>query len=139
MRKIIIVEDDTFLQDFYKLFFKKFGSEIIILEDADEIVKEIENGGIDLIIMDINLRNTMLGKEKIDGIKLSRHIKRTFRHISIPILLITAYPISSFGENVLEDSLADDYLLKPIADYNKLVNKINKLVYADNERQSTYS
>ncbi len=134
LRKIIIIEDDAFLQDFYKLFFKKVGGETIILENADEVLKEIHSGGVDLIIMDINLRNTYLNSQKVDGIKFSRYIKENFYHLKIPILLITAYPLSSFGENVLEVSLADDYLIKPIADYNQLIEKINKLVFVQNER-----
>jgi CheY-like chemotaxis protein len=43
-------------------------------------------------------------------------------------MLVTAYPIESFGNNLLEDSMADDYLLKPITDYNQLIEKINNLV-----------
>lgn len=130
LKKILIVEDDAFLQDFYKVFFKKIGGEIIILEDGDEILKVISSGGVELILMDINLRNTYLNSHRVDGIKFSRYIKEHFNYLHIPIILITAYPLSSFGNNILEDSLADDYLIKPIVDYNKLVEKINKLVFA---------
>jgi CheY-like chemotaxis protein len=129
--RIIIVEDDMFLQDFYKLFFKKIGAEVLIIEDPDELIRSLEKDKADLIIMDINLRNSMLNNQKIDGLKLSRYVKLNFRHLNVPILLITAYALTSFGENVFEDSLADDYLIKPIADYNKLIEKINRLVYHD--------
>ena len=128
LKKIVIVEDDLFLQDFYKMFFKKIGGEIIILENADEILQVINSGNICLIIMDINLRNTFLHSQRVDGIKFSRYIKEKYPHLHIPIILITAYPLSSYGKNLLEESLADDYLVKPITDYNKLVDKINKLV-----------
>ncbi len=134
LKKVIIVEDDVFLQDFYKIFFKKFGAEVLILENMDEILKELHLGNIDLIILDVNLRNTMLSSRRIDGIMLSQYIKRNYGHLKIPILLITAYPLTGFGGSILEKSMADDYLLKPIADYNKLVDKINKLVFDKNER-----
>ena len=134
LNKIIIVEDDTFLQDFYKIFFKKVGGEVFIIEDPNEIIKSVLDSRPDIIIMDINLRNSMLGSQKIDGIKLSRYIKQNFCHLRIPILLITAYALSTFGENVMEDSMADDYLIKPIVDYNKLIEKINKLVCVNVER-----
>jgi len=134
LRKIIIVEDDVFSQDFYRLFFKKVGGEVHILENADEIIQTIQGGEIDLILMDINLKNTVLGSRKMDGIRLSRYIKEQFHSYKIPILLVTAYPLSSFGENVLEDSGADDYLVKPIVDFNVLIDKINKLVVERNER-----
>ena len=128
LRKIVIIEDDLFLQDFYRFFFKKVGGEVIILEDGDAIINVIETTIIDLIIIDINLRNTFLNSKKVDGIQLSRWIKEKYRSLRIPIILITAFPPSSFGGTLLEDSLADDYLLKPIVDYNILIEKINNLV-----------
>jgi CheY-like chemotaxis protein len=132
--KVLIVEDDLFLQDFYRIFFRKIGGSIIILEDGLKIIQEVENGNVDLIVMDINLRNTYLNSEKMDGVKLSRYIKMNFTKKSIPILLITAYPISSIADNMLAESMADDYLIKPITDFNLLVQKINKLVYEHTER-----
>jgi len=128
--KILIVEDDLFLQDFYRLFFKKIGGEILILEDGNKIIDEISKGEINLIIMDINLRNTYLNDQKIDGIKLSRYIKINFPNYSLPILLVTAYSQLSMRDVFLKDSLADDIIVKPIVDYNQLIEKINKLVFA---------
>jgi two-component system torCAD operon response regulator TorR len=138
-KKIVVVEDDLFSQDFYKLFFKKIGMEVFILESFDSIITTIENHQIDLIIMDINIKNTFYNSVRLDGLGLSKIIKSRYGSLNIPILLITAYPISTFGENVLDECMADDYFTKPIYDYNLLVEKINKLIYSKNERQSTYS
>jgi CheY-like chemotaxis protein len=134
LKKVIVVEDDPFSQDFYKIFFKKLCSEVLILEDVDTIIKEIEKGDVDLVIMDINIKNTYLDSKRLDGVKLSNLIKRKFNDRRISVLLISAYPISAFGSNILADSLADGYLTKPINDYNKLIDKINKLVFSKNER-----
>ena len=131
--KVLVVEDDLFLQDFYRIFFRKIGGTIVILEDGAKIIEEIQNGKVDLIVMDINLRNTYLNSEKMDGVKLSRHIKLNYGALNIPILLITAYPVSSVADNMLAESMADDYLIKPITDFNLLVKKINKLVYEHTE------
>lgn len=132
--EILIIEDDSFMQDFYKAFFKKIGMKIVILEETNDITNEIDKGNVVLIIMDINLRNTFLNNKRADGIKFSRFIKVKYSQMQIPILLITAYPLLSFGENIMSDSLADDYLIKPIIDYNKLIEKINKLVCLKHER-----
>lgn len=132
--RVLIVEDDIFLQDFYRLFFKKIKCDVVIKEDGTDILNEIISGNVDLIIMDINLRNTYLNGLRVDGIRFSRYIKTNYPTLGVPILLITAYPVNSFGENILEESMADDYLIKPITDYNQLINKINKLVFAQNER-----
>ena len=110
-------------------YFLKIGAAIILTEDADDILKLISDGEIELIIMDINLRNTNLYSQRIDGIKFSRYIKEHFSSLHIPIILVTAYPLeASFGNNILEDSMADDYLIKPITDYNQLIEKINNLI-----------
>lgn len=127
-KKILIIEDDIFLQDLYKIFFKKIGAKIILTEDSDEILRAISEEEVELIIMDVNLRNTNLNSQRIDGIKFSRYIKQHFSSLNIPIILVTAYPIASFGNNLLEDSMADDYLIKPITDYNQLIEKINNLI-----------
>ncbi|KAF0151681.1 MAG: Chemotaxis CheY-like receiver protein [Ignavibacteria bacterium] len=132
--RVLIIEDDTFLQDFYRLFFKKINSEVIIREDGNDVINEIISARIDLIIMDINLRNTYLHGKRVDGIQFSRYIKTNYPSSGIPILLITAYPIITIGENKFEESLADDYLIKPITDYNLLVDKINRLVFTRYER-----
>lgn len=129
MIKILVIEDDIFLQDFYRLFFKKIGAETILLEDGDKIIENIESGEISLIIMDINLRNTYLKNQKMDGIKLSRFIKINYPNFRIPILLVTAYSNEKMISEYLSDSLADDIFIKPITDYNQLIEKINKLVF----------
>jgi len=134
MGRVLIIEDDSFLQDFYRLFFKKIGGQVVIVEDGMKVLEEIAGGDVDLIIMDVNLRNTYLHGSKIDGIQFSKYIKMNYPQLHIPILLITAYPVSSMGNNMLEESMADDYLIKPITDYNQLVHKINQLVFAQNER-----
>ena len=127
-KRILIIEDDSLLQEFYKVLFRKLGKEIIILEDANKIISEILNGDVCLIIMDINLKNTYLREKRTDGIKLSHYIKVKYSNLKIPILLITAYSSNYISSNILEESLADDILLKPIVDFDLLIDKINKLL-----------
>jgi two-component system, cell cycle response regulator DivK len=127
-KKIVIVEDDPFSQDFYKFIFTKAGYEPAIIEDGDLLLATLYNGGISLVIMDINLKNTYLKGEKSDGMKLSRIIKQDKQIAKTPILLITAYTASNIGKNFFEESLAEDFVTKPILDFNLLINKVNKLI-----------
>lgn len=130
-KKILIIEDDSLLQEFYRILFRKLGMDIIILEDGEEIINAIKSNEIILIIMDINLKNTYLNSEKYDGIKLSRYIKENFNNFVIPIILVTAYSPNYVGDNLLRDSLADDIILKPIVSFEKLIQKVKRLI---NER-----
>lgn len=130
-KKIIIVEDDPFSQDFYKFVFSKAGFETIITEDGEKLLNTLRNSDISLVIMDINLKNTYLNGEKTDGMKLSRVIKQEKLISKVPILLITAYTASNIGKNFFEESLAEDFITKPILDFNLLINKVNKLINAN--------
>lgn len=127
-KKILIIEDDPFSQDFYNFIFRKAGLKSLILEDGDRILLELEKNEIGVIIMDINLKNTSLNGERINGVKFSRLIKENEKFKNIPIVLVTAYSITSNGDSFFAESLADDYIVKPIIDYNELISKIKNLL-----------
>jgi two-component system, cell cycle response regulator DivK len=127
-KKIIVVEDDTFSKEYYKYILKRKGFDPIVFEEGDRLLEVLENEKIELIIMDINLKNTYLGDQKVDGIFLSRLVKENYKYKKIPILLVTAYSLSADGPEFFEDSLADDYITKPIVDYRILLEKINFLI-----------
>lgn len=127
-KTILIIEDDPFSQDFYNFIFRKAGLKSLIMEDGDQILLELAKGEIGIIIMDINLKNTSLNGDRINGVKFSRIIKETGKYKNIPILLVTAYSISTNGDSFFAESLADDYIVKPIIDYNELISKIKNLL-----------
>jgi CheY-like chemotaxis protein len=126
-KKIIVVEDDPFSQNFYNIILSKTGFEAIIIENADEVLNRVRTDEIAVIIMDINLKNTYLEGKKIDGAMLSKIIKSD-KNLHIPVLIITAFSPSIKGNTFFEESLADDYIIKPIIDYNILLQKINELI-----------
>ena len=127
-KSILIVEDDPFTQQFYNYLFTKTGYNIIITENGDEIFELLEKEEIALIILDINLKNTYIEGERVDGIQISRKIKKELNMPVIPILLISAYQKKTGGRNYFEESLADDYILKPIIDFNLFLKKITQLI-----------
>lgn len=128
MKNILIIEDDPFTIDFYKFIFKKAGYNAFITEDGDMVISYLSENRIELIIMDINLKNTYLSGEKMDGVKLSKKIKEEEKFSGIPILLVTAYSQDVNGENLCKTCKAEDYITKPILDFNFLIEKVNKLV-----------
>jgi len=82
---------------------------------------------ISLIILDINLKNTYLKGIKIDGMDLAKYLKSNEQFKKVPILLVTAS--SDFDKkHFLSESMAEDYISKPIVDYKVLINKVNQLV-----------
>ncbi len=128
MKNIIVVEDDPFSQEFYKYLLKREGYIPLIIEDGDLLFEQLKKTSISLIIMDINLKNTYLKDEKVDGIVLSRLVKENPEFLHVPVLLVTAYSLIADGPGFFKESLAEDYITKPIMDYNLLLEKIEKLV-----------
>ncbi len=128
MKNIIVVEDDPFSQEFYKYLLKREGYIPLIIEDGDLLFEQLKKSSISLIIMDINLKNTYLNDEKVDGIVLSRLVKENPEFLHVPVLLVTAYSLIADGPGFFKESLAEDYITKPILDYNLLLEKIEMLV-----------
>ena len=128
-KKILVIEDDSFTKVFYKkLLSDKLGYEIDLLEDGDKILEAVATQDYALIILDINLINSYLNGKKTDGVQISRAIKTKFPDKHIPILLITAYKKGNKSDNFFVQSLADDYIIKPIADFNILLDKVTQLI-----------
>lgn len=128
MKKLIVVEDDIITQKFYSIFFNKNGYQTLITDDGDKVFDSLINEDIGLILMDINLSNTYLNGEKIDGIQLSKYIKTNKKFLNVPLVLVTAYSLSNQIKQLLFDSKAEDIITKPILDYNLFLNKINSLI-----------
>lgn len=128
MKNILIIEDDPFTIDFYKFIFKKAGYNALITEEGDKIISFLSENQVHLIIMDINLKNTYLSGEKMDGVRLSKKLKEDENFSEIPILLVTAYSQSINGKDLCKTCQAADYITKPIVDFNFLIDKVNKLV-----------
>ncbi len=128
MSKIIIVEDDPFSQDFYQYILKREGFDPIIIEDGDKFFEFLSAEKVSLIIMDINLKKSFLNGQRTNGIKLSKIIKSDPEFSKIPVLLVTAYSITADGPEFIRESLADDYISKPIPENRLLIEKIKKLI-----------
>jgi len=122
---ITIVEDDPFAQEFYKLIFKKTGYLTDVIEDGDKLFDFLEQNRTHLVIMDINLKNTFLKGKRVDGVILASALKKNIKTSNIPILMVTAF--TEYDGTKIEH-FADDYIIKPIVDFNKLLSKVGRLI-----------
>lgn len=128
--KIIIVEDDPFSKNFYKIIFSRAGYDALVLEDGNLILQQLTENKISVVIMDINLKNTYLDNVKVDGIKLSRAIKEDIRFCNIPVILVSAYSENFIEDTLKDESLADDFIAKPIVDFNVFITKVKSFIIA---------
>lgn len=125
MPHILIVEDDVLTAQLFEIILKrKGGFEVTVTDDGEKIMKLLNSGKVDLIIMDVSLSKTFVNGAQVDGLKLSRMIKENETTSGIPIILATAHAMRGDAERFLEESKADDYIAKPITDHVLFVEKI---------------
>jgi DNA-binding response OmpR family regulator len=125
---LVIIEDDPFLKEFYEFVFKRINVRVTILEDGDKFIELLSEEEISLILMDINLKNTTVKGERVDGVFLSRYVKENSNFSHIPVLIVSAYSLDKSNRKLFVDSLADDYFTKPITDINYFLSHIKKIM-----------
>lgn len=127
MAHILVVEDDALTAQLFEVILKrKGGFEVTVTDDGGKITEILNSGEVDLIIMDVSLSGTFVNGIQVDGLKLSRMIKKNEKTARIPIILATAHAMRGDAERFLQESKADDYISKPITDHNFLIQKIRE-------------
>ena len=67
-KKILIVEDDQFLREFYQELLQSEGYNVEVAADGETGFNKAHNGGYDLLLLDIML-------PKMDGMQILRELK----------------------------------------------------------------
>ncbi len=127
-RRVIIVEDNALVAKFFRMALERAGGySCLVTEDVPEILKEVEAGIVDLILLDVSLTNAQWEGQLVNGVELCQILKKKSPR-RLPILLATAHTMSGDRERFLEASGADGYLEKPVYDSALLVEKARQLM-----------
>jgi len=124
MKKILIIEDDSFLSEMYstKLIQEGFETEIAI--DGKQGINKIKDIKPDLVLLDIVL-------PKMDGFEILESIKKDPEFKNIPIILLT-----NLGQkNEIEKGLslgADEYIIKAHFTPTAVVAKVKEILKSKN-------
>lgn len=124
MRTILVVEDEKRIAEILKKGLTELGFRVALSYDGQEGLDMARTHLYDLVITDIML-------PVMDGITLSRILRKEFPHI--PIIMLTALGTT---DDKLEgfDAGADDYLVKPF-DLRELHARINILLKLYSNKQ----
>lgn len=117
MLSILVVEDDTDLNDLVTSYLKNKGYSVVSTFNGLDALKELENSSIDLILSDIMM-------SLCDGYELARQVR--IKDSNIPIIFMSARddkPSKQLGYN----SGIDDYITKPF-DLDELGFKIGAIL-----------
>ena len=116
MRKILIIEDDTWISSSLKLYLENSNFEVYLHEEWSMAISVIEKIKPDLVILDLNLPLK-------NGIDITREYRLRG---SIPIIMLTARSSELDRINWLEIG-ADDYIAKPFSP-RELLARINTII-----------
>jgi CheY-like chemotaxis protein len=132
--KILLVDDDYLLaKATAKLIERLSGHQVVITDEPATIFQECQAGDIDIVLMDVNLPGAYWKDEEISGADIAHFLKTDPQTTHIPIILLTAYSMLSEQQKLLQASHADDFLTKPVTNYNALFELITRLVEASRQ------
>ena len=128
-QRIMIVEDDPMNAKLFQLVLTRKGNyAITITEDPGVLIREIQAGMVDLVIMDVSLSNSQLDGKAVDGLEITRRLKSDPATRDVPVLLASAHAMKGSKEKFLRESGADDYVSKPIVNADELIQRIQSLI-----------
>lgn len=122
MRTVLIVEDEpSNVMVFSKILTKRGGFAVKHTEDVEEVMQLVRSGEVDIILMDVDLRNSRYQGKAIDGIRMTKMLKGNPQTAKVPVILVTASAMEGDRENLLRQSGADGYIPKPVVDQLEFV------------------
>lgn len=120
-KKVLIVDDDSFLTGIYATKLDLEGFEVATARDGEEGLKMLEREGLpDLILLDILM-------PKLDGFETLQKIKEIEGAKDIPVIMLTNLGQKEDVEKGLEQGAAD-YLIKAHFVPAEAVEKIKKVL-----------
>lgn len=117
--KILLIEDDHFINQLYLRVLKQAGFNTIIASDGSEGVN-LANDSFDLILLDVML-------PKIDGISVLRKLKENPQTKKIPVILLTNLGQESVIKTAFEIG-AQGYILKMSVTPYEMVEEIQQFI-----------
>jgi diguanylate cyclase (GGDEF)-like protein len=112
---ILVVDDDPLLAEAYALTLRRAGMLVTVVSDPSRAIEALAAATPDLILMDVQM-------PEVDGIELARVIRQTRRHLSLPIVFLSAE--QDTARQLLARKLGgDDFIPKPV-DLDRLVTLV---------------
>lgn len=120
MAKILIVEDDSFLQSLEVAKLKKEGYDVIVASTGDEAIQKVKENEIDLILLDLVLPN-------FDGFEVLKEIRLNEKTKNTPVLVF-----SNLSEEKdirkAQELKANDFMVKSNFTIDELAQKIKSIL-----------
>jgi len=120
MKKILLIEDDSFLADIYSLKLREAGFDVSVAVDGEEGLAKIKDEKPDLVLLDIVL-------PKIDGWQILKKIRSDEDLKTIKVILLSNINQRYDVEKGIKLG-ADKYLIKAFFTPEEVIEEIKKLL-----------
>lgn len=114
--RIVYVEDNPANIALVERISKMNHDDLMVYTQPDEALTNIEPGASDLILMDVNLGETVM-----NGLELTKLLRA--KGVSEPIVVITAYDAMRYSEH-FHNADFNEYILKPVS-VRSMIDLIN--------------
>lgn len=132
MNTVLIVEDEpSNVIVFSKILSKRGGLAVKHTENVEEVMQIADSGEVDIILMDVDLRNSRYKGKAMDGLKITQMLKANPQTAKVPVILVTASVMEGDRENFLKLSGADGFIPKPVIDQQEFVDQIRAMLPKD--------
>ena len=92
-KRILVVDDDKVIRELFRETLEAGGYQVMTAQDGNEALKLVKKWTFDLIFTDLKMPG-------MDGAETFRQVRQI--DISVPIVIITGYALSTLMEKVLE-------------------------------------
>ena len=113
--RILVLDDDPDIGTMIKMMLEYKGYRVIVSDRADLAQQALNDGGVDLIIMDMLLSG-------VNGTDLCIDLKKNPSTSHIPVIMISAHPNA---KEICLQAGADEFISKPF-DMNDILSKIDR-------------
>lgn len=126
---ILLVEDEpSNVKLITRLLERRGGYRVHHTEDPQEALAMAVQRKVALVVMDVSLSGSVYQGEPVNGVDITRMIKKDPRSADVPIILATAHTMKGDRESLLAESGADEYVGKPIVDFDAFIGMIRDLI-----------
>src|SRR5436309_11171416 len=104
--RLLIVDDNEMNRDMLARRLARKGYEIALAENARQLLQRVEQEGVDLVLLDIEM-------PEISGLDALKTVRETYSQVELPVIMVTA---KNQSEDIVRalDLGANDYVTKPI-------------------------
>ena len=125
--RILLVEDEPGnVKLITRVLERRGGFEVSHTQDPADALRMATSCAVELVIMDVSLSGSVYNGRAVDGVELTRLIKTDPRSAHLPVVLATAHTMKGDREALLAASGADDYVGKPIIDFDAFIALISR-------------